>query len=272
MRVFGLVVVVGSILIPTPWFWALGQNHEPLAVFSQYTGSVALILMGIAQLLATRWPGLEVIFGGLDRIYVLHKWLGISAMAAVLVHDTVDADILGIRAETVLSNLAETAGEISLYGLLILIILSIATFVPYHLWKYTHKLMGAFFAASAFHFAFILRPFELSNPVGLYVLGCCILGIISYLYTLVPFGTFQGKQLFRVAAYEKTGEDISKCRVYFCGPEAMRETLSNGFRRLGLRPAHFFFEEFEIRSGIGLRKLLGFFLPKLAGPLGTKNN
>jgi len=40
---------------------------------SQYFGSAALIVMAISQLLATRFRVLEVIFGGLDRIYVLHK-------------------------------------------------------------------------------------------------------------------------------------------------------------------------------------------------------
>ena len=94
---------------PIPWFSALAGQHDPIALLSQYFGSAALIVMAISQLLATRFRVLEVIFGGLDRIYVLHKWLGISALA------------------------------------------------------------------------FILRPFALTDPAGLYVLAFCVIGILSYL-------------------------------------------------------------------------------------------
>jgi len=53
---------------------------------SQYFGSTALIIMAISQLLATRFGFLEIIFGGLDRIYALHKWLGIGTLAFILMH------------------------------------------------------------------------------------------------------------------------------------------------------------------------------------------
>ena len=53
---------------------------------SQYFGSTALIIMAISQLLATQFRFLEIIFGGLDRIYALHKWLGIGTLAFILMH------------------------------------------------------------------------------------------------------------------------------------------------------------------------------------------
>ena len=104
-------------------------------------------------------------FGGLDRIYVQHKWLGISAMGLILLHDTIDAEMRGAR-ENFLSELGETLGELSLYGLLILVTISLLTFVPYPLWKWSHKSVGAFFAFSALHFFWVPRPFELAEPLG----------------------------------------------------------------------------------------------------------
>ena len=166
---------------PIPWFAALAGQHDPIALLSQYFGSGALIVMAISQLLATRFRVLEVIFGGLDRIYVLHKWLGISALAFILLHDTIDAEMDGLGAETLLVEVAETFGEISLYGILALVVITIATFVPYHLWRLTHRFIGGFYAAPAFHFAFILKPFALTDPTGLYVLAFCVIGILSYL-------------------------------------------------------------------------------------------
>jgi predicted ferric reductase len=64
--------------------------------------------MAITQIIATRIFGIEPLFGPLDRSYILHKWLGIGAMTAILLHDTVDAEMNGHGAETILSERAET--------------------------------------------------------------------------------------------------------------------------------------------------------------------
>lgn len=61
------------------------------------------------------------------------------------------------------SEMAETgrdpAGEIALFGFLILI--ASATFIPYRLWRWTHRLMGVFIAVGAFDCLFVLKPFSL---------------------------------------------------------------------------------------------------------------
>lgn len=209
MRLLGLLLIAAAFIIPSIWFIELASRHDPTAVLSQFFGVSALIAMGIAQLLATRLAVLEVIFGGLDRIYVLHKWLGVGALALILLHDTIDAEMDDLGAGSTLSEIAETLGEISLYGLLVLATLSILTFVPYHLWKYTHKLMGGFFAAAAFHYSFIQKPFALSDPVGIYVLAFCGLGVLAYLYTLIPDGTFRGARAYTISGLQRTGEALA---------------------------------------------------------------
>lgn len=184
MSPIGISFIVITSLLPLYWYWPLFPQ-DPGAVFSQYIGSVALILMGYVQLIATRAAGLERVFGSMDRIYVLHKWLGIIAMVTVLIHDTIDAEMRGLP-ETALTEIAETLGEISLYGLLILVTITLLTFVPYHLWKWTHKFMGAFFAASALHFIFIMKPFDMVDPLGLYIGFFCLIGCVCYAWTLRP--------------------------------------------------------------------------------------
>ncbi len=142
--------------------------------------------MGIVQFLATRARGIEAVFGGMDRIYVLHKWLAITAIIFAAIHDTVDADMEELGAETFLTDFAETLGELGFYGLLVLGVITIITFVPYHYWKWSHRFMGLCFASAAVHFAFILKPFSNADPLGLYVLAFCALGVLSYCYLLLP--------------------------------------------------------------------------------------
>ncbi len=186
MNIFGLLLIVSTTLFPAYQLFSLANVTDKIALFSQYLGLAALILMAWGQILSTRLRGIETVFGGLDRVYVLHKWTGLLAMTAILLHDTIDADMQGLGRETALNELAETLGEISLYGLLILVVISVATFVPYHLWKWTHKAMGALFAAGTFHFFFILKPFTMNDPAGMLTGAFCIAGLAAYFWKLLP--------------------------------------------------------------------------------------
>ncbi|MGS4988465.1 ferredoxin reductase family protein [Roseibium sp. RP-7] len=184
MRPVGLALIALAALIPLFWFAPLAASRDPVALFSQYLGTAALIVMGINQFLATRVPGLELVFGPLDRIYVLHKWLGIIAMVGLGLHDIIDADMDGLRGGP-LADAAEDIGEVSLYGLLILVLASVITFIPYHLWKWSHRLIGVFFFMGAFHYFFIEKPFANADPLGLYVSAFCVLGLVSYVWMSV---------------------------------------------------------------------------------------
>lgn len=204
MNPVGLILVVATVVFPALQLFALPNIADQVALFSQYLGLAALILMAWGQIMSTRLPGIEMLFGGLDRVYVLHKWAGIAAMAAVLLHDTIDAEMRGLGSETVLNEVAETLGEISLYGLLILVVISIATFIPYHLWKWTHKVMGALFAASSFHFFFIMKPFAMSDPAGLYTGAFCLAGLATYFWMLLP-DYMRPSKTYSVTSIEETG-------------------------------------------------------------------
>ncbi len=201
----GLTLILASVAAAAFLFATLPDVADTVALFSQFIGASALILMAWAQVMATRLPGVEAVFGGLDRVYVLHKWSGITALAAILVHDTIDAEIRNLGPETALVELGETLGEISLYGLLILSVISVATFIPYHLWKWTHTAMGAFFAAGSVHYMLERKPFgAFTDTTGLYVSAFCVLGLAAYAYTLLPATARRGRA-YTVSAITPTG-------------------------------------------------------------------
>lgn len=203
MNPIGLTLITITTLFPAFQLFSLPDVSDKVALFSQYLGLAALILMAWGQILSTRISGIETLFGGLDRVYVLHKWAGIVAMVAILLHDTIDADMRGGRG-TALTEIAETLGELSLYGLLILVVLSVATFVPYHLWKWTHKVMGAMFAAGVAHFVFIMKPFAMTDPAGVYTGVFCAAGIVAYLWMLLPEDK-RPSRAFTVSKIEHSG-------------------------------------------------------------------
>lgn len=207
LKPFGLVVVAAALFAPLIWLPGIAQGRDVIAMFSQYIGMTALIAMAISQLIATRWLGVEALFGPLDKSYRLHKWLGIWALVASFLHDTIDADMQGVRPGP-LEEVAETAGEISLYGLLILLIITVATFIPYHLWKWTHRFIGVFFVLSAFHYLFIAKPFSNGDPLGLYMGIVCLIGLVAYVYTSMP-RAFRSKRGYRVADILPEGDALA---------------------------------------------------------------
>ena len=52
----------------------------------QYSGLLGMAAMSIAMILALRLKSLEPPLGGLDKMYRLHKWLGISAVILCVTH------------------------------------------------------------------------------------------------------------------------------------------------------------------------------------------
>ena len=208
MRPLGLMLIAVLLLLPVIWLPGIAQGRDVLALFSQYLGMVALIGMAISQVIATRWRIVEPIFGPLDQSYRIHKWLGIGALAAMFLHDVIDAEMQGLGAETLLVDAAETAGEISLYAILILVIITVATFIPYTLWKWTHRFIGIFFVLSAFHYLFILKPFSNFDPLGLYMTAVCLLGTMAYIYTSMPRG-MRPSRGYKITGVEADGSATS---------------------------------------------------------------
>ena len=52
----------------------------------QGTGIVALGVMSVGMMLALRPVRIEPFLGGLDKMYRLHKWLGITALVVAVLH------------------------------------------------------------------------------------------------------------------------------------------------------------------------------------------
>ena len=63
-----------------------------------------------------------------------------------------------------------------------------------------------------------------------------------------------------------TGLDPSNLSVAFCGPEPMRKALSKGFSARGVPVRKVRYEEFEIRSGVGLKALASHLMERMTRP------
>lgn len=230
----GIVVCLAMFVPPIVMFLSVTGPID--AVFSQLLGSSALIAMALSQIMATRARFVEPIFGPLDQAYVLHKWLGICALVALLLHENIDAEIKALGEGTWISEWGEDLGELGFNGLIALIAITLLTFIPYRIWYWTHRAMGICFVLGAIHFATAIKPFSNFDPLGLYVLGFCVLGALSYIYTLIPRSWRRGFE-YTVTKVERTGS-------------ATAITLRPTGRPLRHRAGQFAFFTFQ-RMGLG---------------------
>lgn len=174
-------------------------------------GASAIVAMSLAFLLAARPRFLEPAFGGLDRMYRMHKWLGISALVLMIGHQLIEPHFKRWTPETSLGEFASELGEFAFYGFIGLILVSwikrlpaSRIEIPYPLWRLSHRLTGILFALVAFHQLFTNKPIGLGTPLGMYLNTFCVLGLVAYAYTELVAGQLR-RRTYAVREINKRG-------------------------------------------------------------------
>ncbi len=150
-------------LAADPGFFSASGIFEWRHFLVQYSGVLAIGCMSIAMILSLRprWP--ERWLGGLDKMYRLHKWLGIGALVVSISHWifvngvkwAVGWGVLtkpehGPRAPIEnpleaffrqLRNPAEFVGEWTFYAVVLLIAISLIKIIPYRQFLRLHRVL-----------------------------------------------------------------------------------------------------------------------------------
>lgn len=164
------------------------------------SGLLAISLMSLTMVLATRPAWLERPVGGMDRIYRLHKWSGILAVGFAVLHwllemsddlfkalagnsHRIKEDELSAFPE-MFRDLGESLGEFALYALLALLALTLWKRFSYRLWRPLHRAMPVLYLLLVFH-SVVLAPAEYwSQPIGLLMAILFAAGSVSSLLSL----------------------------------------------------------------------------------------
>jgi len=175
-------------------FWAW---RRPLIILS---GLLALWWMSAGMLLAARPRWLEQRFGGLDKLYRLHKNIGIGAGLLVLTHYLLEwlpknlakAGWIvgpnrprGPRGEPEMwIDLAKEVGEWAGYILLALVVVALVKRIPYRYFRLVHKAFGVVFLAGAFHGLVLLPATFWQSPLGWLTAALAAAGVVPALLSL----------------------------------------------------------------------------------------
>ena len=156
----------------------------------QYSGVLSIGVMSVSMLLAVRPVVLEPRLGGLDKMYRLHKWLGISALVTSVSHWLIaqgpkwmvgwgwlERPVRGPRppppAELIhrliasQHGLAESVGEWTFYLAAALMVIALVKAFPYKAFLKTHTVLAATYLALVFHAVVLLNWGYWTSALGL---------------------------------------------------------------------------------------------------------
>jgi predicted ferric reductase len=168
------------------------------SLWLQYSGLLAIAWMSVAMILATRPQWTERWFGGLDKMYRLHKWVGISALVVALGHwlgvnapkwaSAAGLASRGARGPRSLPanaldrwlheyrGIAESVGEWAFYAVVVLIVVSLVQRIPYRLFYKTHQLLAVAYLALVMHTVVLTKFAYWISPVGLVMVPLLVAG------------------------------------------------------------------------------------------------
>ncbi|MCY6383353.1 ferredoxin reductase family protein [Hoeflea prorocentri] len=163
------------------------EGHDGRTTMTTLLGGFAFLLMTVAIVLSTRLRAAEALFGGLDRMYQVHKYCGVIAGLLVLLHFLGVPKALPAGVSELEMSLVPSApmGMVALILLVISLALTLNRKIPYHRWRLPHKAMGLVYLLVVGHF--LLAPpifFERFGPSGILLICTAVIGILSYLYSI----------------------------------------------------------------------------------------
>lgn len=199
-------------------------------------GTVSIVAMAWTFVLAIRTRWSEYLFGGLDRVYVAHRWLGVVAVVLMWWHIQSSNEITGIAgADPASAELGTTLAGIAETTLYVLVIMSIIRWLPWRLWRLTHKLLIIPFAFAAYHMITAEKPFANLSAWGLWFGVIIASGCIAYLLRVI------GRDMIWRGSPHQVTHVVAH-------PHAVEIVMNPQGRPLRWKPGQFAFVKFQVRG------------------------
>jgi len=225
-----------------------------------YTGILGIAAMSAAMLLAVRPVVAERYFDGLDKMYRLHKWLGIAGLSMAVTHwllvnapkwatqwglmerrprgprieptDPVEAFLHGLR------GIAEGLGEWTFYIAAAIMVVALVKLVPYRWFQRTHVWLPVAYLVLVFHAVVLMKFSYWSTPLGPVMALILTAGSIAALISLFS-------RIGRARRTTGVVEDVT----HHSENRVLQVTVKLAGRWLGHNAGQFAFVTFDQKEG-----------------------
>lgn len=254
--------LLSAALLVALWFaadaawWGSSNFFVWRASYTNLTGVLGMAAMSIGMILAVRPRRAEPLLGGLDKMYRLHKWLGISGLVLSVLHwaltksprylidwgwlvrpvrgprppvsDPLQRFLIDQR------HLAESIGEYGFYVLVVLLVLALIKRFPYKHFFTTHRWLPLVYLALVLH-SVVLMPFSYwRTPLGPLMALLMLLGSAAAVVSLRR----------RVGAQRRIGGQVEAVE-YHADSQVLRVDLQLAQGWAGHQAGQFAFVTFE---------------------------
>ncbi len=193
-------------------FWVIdlflykgGYEYSLQQIVGEMLSSWIVTVLAVNFLMATRAKLIERIFGGLDKMYMVHRRAGIFAVAFLILHFIVIPKSPEFA-------IGKSMGLLALVLILIGVILSAAPVfkrkIKYHKWVNIHKSMGLFYVLGIAHSLNVSTLTSELPIVRTYVYGMALIGIIAWIYRAFLYNIFNKKLTYTVNSIKRFENDV----------------------------------------------------------------
>ena len=185
---------------------------NPHRILGEIFSSWVVTVFAFNFLMATRAKWVENIFGGLDKMYLIHRRSGIIAVFLLLAHFIV------VPRDLVEFNPGKPLGFYAFILIIIGVIVSAAPIfkkkIPYHKWINFHKLMGVFYVMGVIHGILVDSLIKELPITRVYVFGMSFIGVAAWVYKAFLFNVFNKKLHYTVQSIKDLGDGIVEIELF----------------------------------------------------------
>ncbi|MBQ1443161.1 MAG: ferredoxin reductase family protein [Renibacterium sp.] len=193
-----LLIIATFALSALPFLGMLEQPGDDALGLLVGTESILAMSWTFVLAIRTRWS--EWLFGGLDRVYVAHRWLGVVAVVLMWWHIQSSNQVTGVPgANPAAAEFGTTLAGIAEPTLYLLVLVSVLRWLPWRLWRLTHKLLIIPFGFAAYHMVTAEKPFGNFSAWGLWFSIVIAAGILGYLIRVVGRDAIWRGSPYRIA-------------------------------------------------------------------------
>lgn len=217
-----LVVACLLVVLYLAWDWLKPADVSLDYFAGEFPGVTSMYLMVWALVLATRARWLEQWFGGLDRMYYLHRQYALLSMVLLVlhvllthVHDT------GRQAQA-----GHLLGVVAAIGLLAFTVISLARIgrilrLPYERWLVLHRLTGMLVLSALVHGYLSDRILAASFALRVIYMIVGAVGMVAYAYDELVRRRRAPKAEYVVHSVERPSPDIVDVTLAPAGSAAL---------------------------------------------------
>jgi len=209
-------VAIGGAFGFTCLMWAVASPPDGLPASGQVTqllGGLALTGFAAMFALATRARVLDGLFDGLDKAYVVHKWLGIVTVGVVLAHFATHGgaghSAQGYEAQGLVAQEhgPERWGVAAMVAFVVLVVVAlVAKKMSYEIWKTVHGLMAVAYVVGLVHY---YRTSQYGPwGTGLFSLWLDLVnlvGVASAVYAVLGYERLAFRHTYQVTGLRQVG-------------------------------------------------------------------